>query len=254
MISDEEHQERYAEAIRASRLAGDHQFQSWFNRSENVRQSIIRGYWDFAFHILTRKVCEYITNPEEKTALEIGYGGGRILNAACSFFKETIGIDIHDEQEAVEAFLRDQGKSNFKLIKTSGRTIEVDSNSIDLVYSFIVLQHLPTYEVFTNYVKETYRCLKPGGIAQLYFGKFTKLHVIHQMRYFLQGYKEIPRAPVNHTRSMTSLVLLTSRAKKLCKNTGFKILETGTSYKTAPDGYSRIKGGQNYITLLKPVM
>ena len=184
---------------------------------------------------------------EKKDALEIGYGGGRILNAACSFFKEAIGIDIHDEQETVEAFLRDQGKSNFKLIKTSGRTIKVESNSIDLVYSFIVLQHLPTYEVFKDYVKETYRCLKPGGIAQLYFGKYTNLNLSQQIRYFMQGYKEIVEAPVNNI----SLVVMIYRAKKLCKNMGFKILDTGTSYRKAPDGYSKIKGVQSYITILK---
>jgi len=48
-------------------------------------------------HILTPKVCEYIENPEETTALDIGYGGERILNAACGYFKQVLGIDIHEE-------------------------------------------------------------------------------------------------------------------------------------------------------------
>lgn len=247
-ISDDEHRQRYSEAIKVSRLSGIHEFQSWFNVSKNLQQTIIRGYWDFAFHILTRKVCEHIDKPEEKIALEIGYGGGRILNAAASFFKEVIGVDIHEEQESVEEFLSSQGKSNFKLIKTYGSNIDVDSNSVDLVYSFIVLQHLPTYQSFTSYVREIYRCLKPGGIAQLYFGKFTKLSLICQLRYFLQGYKEISESQVNHT----SLVIMAKKVKRLCKNMGFVIIETGTSYKRVPDGYSQIKGGQKYITIMKP--
>jgi len=246
-MSNAEHQRRYAEAIRKARLAGMNSFQSWFDKSKDINQTIVRGYWDLTFHILTQKVCEYIENPEEKIALEIGYGGGRILNAACSYFKEVIGIDIHDEQETVETFLRSQGKSNFRLIKTSGRSIDIDSGSIDFIFSFIVLQHLPSFDVFISYIKETYRCLKPGSVAQLYFGKYSKLNPLDQLRYFVQGYKEIPGAPVNYT----SLVVRVSKVKKLCKDIGFRVVEIGTSYKRVPDGYPRIRGGQNYVTLLK---
>ena len=246
-ISDAEHQRRYTEAIKQARLEGMNSFQSWFNTSKDVNQVIVRGYWDLSIHIFTSKVCEYIENPEEKVALEIGYGGGRLLNAACSYFKEIIGIDIHDEQETVEAFLKAQGKNNFRLIKTSGRTIDVDSERIDFIYSFIVLQHLPSFDVFVSYIRETYRCLKPGGVAQLYFGKYSKLNKKDQRLYLKQGYKEIPEAPVNQT----SLVIRESKVEQLCKAIGFKVVETGTSYKRVPDGYSKKIGGQSYVTLLK---
>ena len=242
-----EHQRRYVEAIRQARLAGMDAFQSWFNKSKGTEQSIVRGYWDLAFHILTPKVCKYVEKPEERIALEIGYGGGRILNAACSYFKEVVGIDIHDEQEAVEAFLRAQNKRNFRLIRTSGRTIDVDPGSIDFIYSFIVLQHLPSFDVFVAYTEEAYRRLKPGGVAQLYFGKYSKLNKVDQLRYFIQGYREIPEAPVNYT----SLVIRVSKVKRLCEVIGFRVVEVGTSYKSAPDGYPKIRGGQNYVTLLK---
>ena len=246
-MSNTKYQRKYGKAIREARLAGMNSFQSWFNKSKDVNESIIRGYWDLAFQILTPKVCEYIEKPEEKIALEIGYGGERILNAACSYFRQVIGVDIHDEQETVEVFLRSQGKTNFRLIKTSGRTIDVDSESIDFIYSFIVLQHLPSFDVFISYIKETYRCLRPGGVAQLYFGKYSKLNPIDQLRYFIQGYKEIPEAPVNYT----SLVIRMSKVKKICKDIGFRVLETGISYKRVPDGYPDAKGGQNSVTLLK---
>ncbi len=242
-----EHQQKYIDAVREARLAGTDSFQSWFSKSKDINQTISRGYWDLALHILSPKVATFIDNPEEKIALEIGYGGGRILNAACSYFKEVIGIDIHDEQETVEAFLKSQGKSNFRLIKTAGRTIDVDSGSIDFIYSFIVLQHLPSFDVFVSYMKEIYRCLKKSGVAQLYFGKFSKLNPIYRLRYFIQGYKEIPEAPVNYT----SLVIRVSKVKKLCKKIGFRVVGTGTSYKTVPNGYCKIRGGQNCITLLK---
>lgn len=246
-ILDAEHQRRYLEAIKRAKMEGDDQFMSWFNKSKDIKQSIIRGYWDLMFHILTPKVCAYIKNPEEKTVLEIGYGGGRILNAACSYFKYAIGIDIHNEQKTVESFLKSQCKYNFRLTKTSGRTIDVDSESIDFIYSFIVLQHLPSFEVFESYIEESYSCLKVGGLAQLYFGKYSKLNPIDQFHYFIRGYKEIADAKVNYT----SLVIRMSTVKKLCRDIGFKVIDTGTSYKNIPDGYPKIRGGQNYVTLLK---
>lgn len=246
-VSDGWHRKRYSEAVREARLAGDKEFQSWFNKSKDIHQTIVRGYWDLTFHILTPKVCEYVEKPEEKVALEIGYGGGRILNAASSYFKQVFGIDIHNEQEKVETFLRSQGKSNFKLIKTLGRTIDVESETIDFIYSFIVLQHLPSFSVYESYIKETYRCLKVGGIAQLYFGKYDKLSLIDRYRFFIPGCKEITNAKPNYT----SLVIRVPKVKKLCKKVGFRIIDVGTSYKRAPDGYPKIRGGQNYVTLLK---
>jgi ubiquinone/menaquinone biosynthesis C-methylase UbiE len=240
-----QHQELYASAIRRAKLAGLNEFHAWFNKSESLEQSVIRGYWDFALHILTSTVCRHLSKPEEKTCLEIGYGGGRVLNAACSYFTQAIGIDIHDEAETVAKFLRDQGKQNFRLIKTPGNTIEVENESIDFVYSIIVLQHLPSFSIFVDYIKETYRCLKQGGIAQLYFGRLSIPLTQFWRRW--QGYKEIPTAPVNRI----SLLIHPTKAKAICQSKGFKIISTGTSYKRVPDGYPNVKGGQDFVTLLK---
>ena len=247
-VTDSEHQSRYSEAIRDARRKGDAVFQSWFNKSEDENQSILQGYWDLSVHILKPKVCEYIISPESKTALEIGYGGGRILNAACSYFHQVIGIDIHEEQAAVQEFLHGQGKENFILLKTGGRTIDVESGSIDFIYSFIVLMHLNSYEAFESYIRETQRCLKRGGIAQLYFGTFRKATYIQRFIYSMRGYIELPDAPVNYT----SLLVNVPRIKRIARKLDLRILETGHSYKTVPTGYPGKPGGQDYVTLLKP--
>lgn len=250
MLTDKEHKERYANAIRQAHNEGAAPFQSWFNQSENIQESVMRGFWDFAIHILTPEVCSYINAPKAATALEIGYGGGRILNAACCFFSQAIGVDIHEEEEAVAAFLREQGKTNFRLLRTSGRTIDVEAGHLDLVYSFIALQHLPTFEVFEAYLRESFRCLKPGGIAQLYFGRYaTKLSGKERWKNYWRGYKEITNAPVNHT----SLVIRVVKAARTSREIGFELLASGCSYKRVPDGYPAMSGGQNYITLRKPL-
>lgn len=242
-----QHRKRYSQAIKSSKKRGLAAFQAWFNKSKDMSETIRAGYWDLTSHILTDTVCRYLNHPEEKIALEIGYGGGRILNAACSYFKQVIGIDIHREKATVSRFLTSQGKKNFKLLYTSGYLIKVDSSSVDFIYSFIVFQHLLNYQNLLSYLKETYRCLKVGGSAQLYFGKFSKLSPQDQIRFFIPGYKEIPAAPVNHT----SLVIRVSKMKQVCRKIGFKILATGTSYKNIAAGNKKVKGGQNFITLLK---
>ena len=79
-VDEEAHFRRYADAIHAARAAGTDTFQSWFNTSESIEESLRRGYWDFALHILTPGVARRIADPGSLTALEIGYGGGRLLN------------------------------------------------------------------------------------------------------------------------------------------------------------------------------
>ena len=110
-MSDQVHANRYSEEIRKARELGEDAFQAWFNISQNTTEALIRGYWDFSCHILTNVVCSHIEDPEHKVCLEIGYGGGRILNAACSFFKTAIGIDIHDEKRICRKVFRGAGKT-----------------------------------------------------------------------------------------------------------------------------------------------
>lgn len=241
------HQQKYSQAIKQVNKKGMDSFQSWFDKSTNTRQAIIRGYWDVHCHILTPIVCDHISNPEKRIALEIGYGGGRLINAMCSYFKKVIGIDIHQQQKTVKQFLNKCQKINYQLIQTSGNRINLKSKSVDFIYSFIVFQHLPTFKVLNDYLQETYRCLKPKGLAQLYYGKYSKLNPLAQVQNLITGYKEITNAPVNHT----SLVVHQNRMKIICRNIGFKILDTGSSYKRSPDGYRNKPGGQNYITILR---
>lgn len=246
-MAKDNHDARYIDAVRESTSGGMKAFQSWFNASDDVDQAVVSGYWDMTIHILTPGVCKYINQPDRMTALEIGYGGGRILNAACSFFGHVYGIDIHQEHGYVERFLRQQNRSNFTLLRPTEGAIDLPSETIDLVYSFIVLQHLNNIEEFVKYLEETQRLLRSGGIAQLYFGSLGRLSVKSRLGLVLTGFKEIPDALVNHT----SLVIGTRKAAKIAKSLGFKVIDSGHSYKRVPDGFPDNSGGQNYISVLK---
>jgi SAM-dependent methyltransferase len=231
MSSD--HRSSYVEAIREARAAGPEAFHAWFDPAGT------NGYWDFAVHVLTPGVVARLERPYELTALEIGYGGGRLLNAACSFFGQAIGVDIHAEEEAVRAFLEGEGKRNFRLLRGAGDSLELEAASVDFVYSFIVLQHLPSFAAFGRYVDESARVLRPGGVAQLYFGRLARP---------FRAYAESPGVPTNDV----SLLVSVRAAKRLARRAGLRPVDSGRSYRHAPDGYPRQRGGQSYVTLVKP--
>ncbi len=245
-----EHRNRYRAAIRAARQHSPQAFQAWFNReaAQTPQQARVRGFWDFSCHILTPTVMARLAAPETKIALEIGYGGGRLMNAACHYFGQVIGVDIHDEHHAAAAFLRAQGHHNFRLITASGSTLDVASASIDFIYSFIVLQHLPSFGVLVAYIREVQRSLKRGGVAQLYFGKYTRLHPIYQVASFWRGYRAVHNSAANRI----SLVVRVAKLRKVCHDSGLIVLERGTSSYRVPDGYPSRAGGQSYVTLFKP--
>ena len=86
-------------------------------------------------------------------------------------FKEVIGVDIHSLSALVEEMLRAKGVSNFRLHTGSGNEIPVDAESVDFVYSHIVFLHLSRPDVLESYISETFRVLRSGGIASLYYGR-----------------------------------------------------------------------------------
>ena len=255
-IEDRGHIVGFKEEISKVALSSDDNFFTWFNSSADKNASFVRGSWDFAVHIAMPS-SKYLSIPEEKIALEIGHGGGRLLAAASRHFKRVIGVDIHDHNQKVEDALKERGVENFSLMKIDGKEIPVESNSVDLVYSFIVLQHVEKYDIFENYFKETFKVLKRNGIAILYFGRRSKLSinrsskVLYLADRFMEsillpnGFKELP-ARVNETNLLVSL----SHAKSLARKMGFEILSDLVSHKQVPDGIN-LFGGQNGLLLRK---
>ena len=149
-------------------------FFTWFDAARDVEASFVRGAWDFAMHIVPF-IAPHVPRPEEKTILEIGYGGGRILAAASRAFARSIGADIHDRHELVSEELRKRDIENFTLLQCDGMTLPCADSSIDVAYSFIVFQHLERIAILQSYVRECYRILRPGGVSMLYFGRWAPL-------------------------------------------------------------------------------
>jgi SAM-dependent methyltransferase len=96
-------------------------------------------------------------------ALDFGCGVGRLTQALAAYFEEAHGVDI-----APEMIRQAEGFSNlentfFHLNLTSDLS-QFDTGQFDLVYTRIVLQHMPpVYQ--QGYVREFIRILNPVGLA-----------------------------------------------------------------------------------------
>jgi ubiquinone/menaquinone biosynthesis C-methylase UbiE len=102
---------------------------------------------------------------ERARALDFGCGLGRMTRALADRFGECIGIDISEEmvRGAIQANA-DVGNVTFQVNKATDLR-RFDDASFDLVYSMIVLQHVPDRHAIESYVREFCRVLRPGGLA-----------------------------------------------------------------------------------------
>jgi SAM-dependent methyltransferase len=95
--------------------------------------------------------------------LELGCGIGRMTRCFADQFAHVDAFDISPVMLA-EARRRLDDFSNVVFHLGSGRDLNpVESASVDLVFSYIVLQHIPSREVIGNYILEAARVLRPGG-------------------------------------------------------------------------------------------
>ncbi len=109
------------------------------------------------------QVYEKAIKPYQKgTCLEIGCGGGFWINRYLKAnFKKVIGIDVIPKSKNIDC-------EYFELDDKDYSCTPIKSNSIDFVWCFGVLCHLPQ-SAAKKYVKNILRVLKDGGVAVLMF-------------------------------------------------------------------------------------
>ena len=233
----------------------DDGFFTWFNGGETASDAFDRGLHDFAEYIW-RPLSPHVTNPATKTILEIGHGGGRLLAAAQQRFRCAYGVDIHDQNDKVRAELQRRGATGCQLFQVTKPTIPLKDYAVDVVYSFIVLQHVEKMETFQRYLAETHRVLAPGGVALLYFGRKTffsggtKSHWKCSLDAWLEPllmptYQEVP-ARVN----CVNLFISRRYARRRALECGFVVDRMFVSEKVDGQGHKRF-GGQIGMILCK---
>ena len=101
---------------------------------------------------------------EERSALEIGCGPGRLMGPMSKHFGEIHGVDISEEMIGLaQERLKTIPHARLHVTPQSDLSMFRD-NTLDFVYSYTVFQHIPSREVVLNYLRESRRVLKPGGI------------------------------------------------------------------------------------------
>ena len=98
-------------------------------------------------------------------ALDFGCGLGRLTRPLAGHFDECVGVDISEGMvEQARRLNADVPGASF-VVNAAGDLRCFDDQSFDLVYSVIVLQHVPDRDAITSYIAEFCRVLRPGGLA-----------------------------------------------------------------------------------------
>ena len=143
----------------------------WDRRArENAQHFIACGhagsdetFWASGAADLEDLILHGIALRPDARALEIGCGMGRLVRPLSERIEHVYGVDISGEMVArAQAVLAD--RPNVTLFTTAGTLSPVPSGSLDLVFSFIVFQHIPTRRAVTRYIREASRVLKAGGV------------------------------------------------------------------------------------------
>jgi SAM-dependent methyltransferase len=107
--------------------------------------------------------------PEGGSMLEVGCGAGRMTASFARRFASVYALDISEEmQDLAKQHLA--GFQNIDWVLGNGTNLSaIPSESVDFVFSYLVLQHLPAEDLAMAYVREILRVLKQGGMLLFQF-------------------------------------------------------------------------------------
>jgi len=97
-------------------------------------------------------------------ALDFGCGVGRLTRALSREFTQCYGVDI-SENMITKAIELNTKFTNCKFITNDKENLQIfKDNYFDMIYSTIVLQHMPTKSMIKSYISEFVRILKEKGL------------------------------------------------------------------------------------------
>lgn len=148
---------------------------------------------------------------KNSTILEIGCGAGRMTEFIVENFKQIYAYDISEIMVGI-AKKRLANFNNIVFFKSGGHALEIKDDTIDIAFSYIVFQHMPTKKMILNSLNEIYRVLRKGGVAKIQMrGKKARGGIL---RFFMWYYG------VNFTKQSI---------KNLLNKTAFTLLKTSSN-------------------------
>jgi ubiquinone/menaquinone biosynthesis C-methylase UbiE len=131
-------------------------FQKW-----NEHEFLLRGENEVAYLMHCAKTLGYPQNWD--AALDYGCGVGRVTLPLSKYFQKCYGMDISEVMiQKAKIFSKDMEKPPIYLNDVDLE--QFPDGTFDLVYSMLVLQHIPQRSMSRNYIKEFVRVLKQNGL------------------------------------------------------------------------------------------
>jgi SAM-dependent methyltransferase len=118
--------------------------------------------------------------------LDFGCGVGRLTLPLADRFEQATGIDIAPSM-IEQARLRAGGRQDLRYLVNDRNDLQIlTGEQFDLVYTALVLQHLPSAEMALRYLGELARLVAPGGVlvAQVPVGLKLRLRLQHGRRVY----------------------------------------------------------------------
>jgi len=98
-----------------------------------------------------------------RAMLELGCGAGRMTHSFAKRFERVYAFDLSSEM-LQRARTMQKERANILWLLGNGADLScIASGSLDFVFSYLVLQHLPEEALAFRYVHELLRVLRPGG-------------------------------------------------------------------------------------------
>lgn len=163
--------------------------------------------------------------PEAASMLEIGCGVGRMTRSFARRFARVYALDISPEMIARARAFHSDERNVLWLLGDGTGLAPLATGSLDFVFSYLVLQHLPTKELTLGYVREVLRVLKPGGVFLFQFNsRFT--HAMNWKGRLIWSVIDRLRRPVLGLR-------LESLSRGLCRALGLDEFAAGQTWRGA---------------------
>lgn len=220
-----------------------------------------------------KKTGLFFTN-HKQIALDFGCGTGRLTRALSKHFPKVYGIDISKTMIKMAKKLNADYENCFFIKFTPKPPLIFPDNTIDFIYSNLVLQHLPNKAAVFSVISDFIRILKSSGVAYFQLPSrlplLSKLQIRRKIFFTLKqlGFKEKFLYYTLGLYSFSMLSMTIREIENIIIKNGGKILEiknpesNNTIYVIKRDSKKRvlmpiIKGGggfEVYQNLLSDVM
>lgn len=104
-----------------------------------------------------------------QSMLELGCGAGRMTGSFARRWQRTYAFDISNEMLAKAHSIHEVANNIVWLLGNGSDLNCVAAGTMDFVFSYLVLQHMPHESLVERYIAEMLRVLRPGGAVLFHY-------------------------------------------------------------------------------------